>query len=81
MFVLTWKSGLCWMPGVSLVNIGVTACLYGLSVGVMTEGYSDKKCFYIKCLVTYGVCKTLEPNKSPRANPYKTRISALQQEN
>jgi len=55
--------------------------LYGLSVGVMTEGHSDKKCFDIKCLVTYGVCKTLEPNKSPRANPYKTRISALQQEN
>ena len=48
----------------SLVNIGVTACLYGLSVGVMTEGHSDKKCFDIKCVVTYGVCKTLEPNKS-----------------
>ena len=53
------------------MNIGVTACLYGLSVGVMTEGHSDKKCFDIKCLVTYGVCKTLEPNKSPRANPIK----------
>ena len=66
LFVLTWKSGSCWMPGASLVNIGVTACLYGLSVGVMTEGHSDKKCFDIKCVVTYGVCKTLEPNKSHR---------------